>query len=1026
MKPERWQEIVRLYYAALERKPEERAACIREGCAGNDSLRKEVESLLACRPEAEKFLESPGLEAAHEALAGNQPPGSAGINAHRVNALTQEDDPRPGRQRVLPPWWIWLMAAPIVTCAGFLYFWLFFGPEPVGWMMEQDTRASSRGWHRITGVHPQSAAARAGFRSGDLITSTDLDRLHTHPHTGQFRFQVEGRGKSTQLTLTIKRRDREFWQGSEGIRELILCLNSVLYLVLAGILILVRPRDSMARWGAILLAQLGVQMLLMVNRTAGSPFIFQAAHLLRTLPVGIGPVILLGMSIAMMVASGALGFLAGFPRTPLKGVWLWLLVWAPGIVAVVPIVLRMFWLPVYAGASGPVVPGWLFTQSWVIGVCRILLAIVLLTHNWRQIEDRNERRRLRLVAAGFGISVFTMAVRMAVNLPWGPMERFRYGYWLVPYFESGSPLLYAFAPVCAAYAILRQRMFDIHVMVRLGLRYAAARGLLLSIIPTTGLVLALDLLAHGNQPLVDIVRHRGLLYAAIALGAFLLHVRQKTWLNAIDRRFFREHYDARRLLGEVVDDVRRATTFEQAASQVISKIEAALHPGFAGILVRQPGAANFCAVASVGGAPPPIPADSILVALMKASNKPIENSQSQPGRLHQELPREEVECLQKTGAEWFFPLTLGGTGPEAILVLGAKRSEEPYSQEDREILSVIAGSLALLLERSKAAAPPSVGFGECPECGSCYDSGVAYCETDGGGLSTSPFSLTLAQRYRFERRLGRGGMGTVYQARDAELQRLVAVKVIRPELMPGTDALARFRWEAKAAAGFVHQNVVTVHDFGVAEDNRAYLVMELLGGCSLRQELVRCGRLEPNRVLEILSGVSSAIEAAHDRRLLHRDLKPENIFLSRSGSAEVAKVLDFGLAKLLTHDTGMEGMEGIPSTAHGLLIGTLPYMSPERIRGGTPMESWDIWALAVMAFEMLTGVHPFGTLTAWGSMVVEDRFPPLEDNAPALPPQLQQFFRRSLAVDGLQRPRSARHFNAQLQTALQQLSHVGA
>ncbi|RPI25862.1 MAG: hypothetical protein EHM61_13230 [Acidobacteria bacterium] len=294
-------------------------------------------------------------------------------------------------------------------------------------------------------------------------------------------------------------------------------------------------------------------------------------------------------------------------------------------------------------------------------------------------------------------------------------------------------------------------MFDIHVIIRLGLRYAAARGLLLSIIPATGLVLALDLLIHGNQPLVEIARRRGLLYAAIALGAFLLHVRQKSWLDALDRRFFREHYDARRLLGAVVEDVRRADTFDQAASRVISQIEGSLHPHFASILVREPGARSFCAVAPSRRAPPPLPGDSRLITLLRAWDRPLENSQSQPVWLQQQLPPEDVEYLRETRTEWVFPVTLGGTGPEAVLVLGPKRSEEPYSQEDRDILSAITGSLALLLERSPAPATVQAGFGEYPECGRCYESGVAVCETDGAGLSTWPHSLMLARRYRFER-----------------------------------------------------------------------------------------------------------------------------------------------------------------------------------------------------------------------------------------------------------------------------------
>ncbi len=1020
MKPERWHEIVRLYYAALERKPEERAAFVREECGDDESLRKEVESLVACRPQAEKFMESPALEVAEGTLAGNQQIESVAEGAQRIRVVRGEAGPRTGRQRLLPPWWILILSVPFATCAGFLYIWIFFGPEPVGWMVQVDDRAGSEGWNRIATVLPDSPAASAGFQSGDLISSKDLDQFRTYRHgTDQLRFQVKRRGESTELILRLERKGWEYWLGPEGVRTLLLIVDSVLYLILAGILVVLRPQDSLARWGAILLAQIGAFLPMMVARIPGSSSMLESANALRSLPIGLGPVILLGMSICTMSPAGAFGFLGGFPRTPLTGRRAWLFAWVPGIVVTIPIDLKLYWLPVYAGANGPAVPVWLLMPGWILGTCYFAASGVLLVHNYRKIEELNERRRLRLVAAGFGVQVFTMAVILASWTPWAPIERLRYAYWL-PYFEPLLPLFYAFAPVCTSYAILRHRMFDIRVMIRLGLRYAAARGMLLSIIPATGLFLALDLLTHSNEPLAEIVRRRGLFYAAIALGAFLLHARQKTWFDALDRRFFREHYDVRRLLGAVVDDVRRADTFDQAASRVVSQIEGSLHPYFASLMVREPGAASFFPVTPARGAPPPIPGGSKLIVLMRELNKPLENSQSQPGWLQQQLPPAEIEYLQETRTEWLFPVTLGGTGREAVLVLGPKRSEEPYSQEDREILSAITGNLALLLERSPAPAAAQAGFGECPECGRCYESGVAVCETDGSGLSTLPYSLTLARRYRFERRLGRGGMGTVYQAQDTELKRQVAVKVIRSELMPGTDALARFRWEAKAAAGFAHPNVVTVHDFGVAEDNRAYLVMELLSGCNLREELLRCKRLDAMRVLEIMSGVSSAIAAAHERMLLHRDLKPENIFLARSESAITAKVLDFGLAKLMAQGAGMES---IPSTAHGMLIGTLPYMSPERIRGGAPTESWDIWAMAVVAFEMLTGVHPFSALTSWGSLLGEDHFPPLEDDAPALTPQLKLFFKRSLAVDCSQRPPSARHFIAEFQAALQEQAH---
>jgi eukaryotic-like serine/threonine-protein kinase len=1010
MNPERWHEIERLYHAARERRPEDREAFLLEACAGNESVRKEVESLLAYRPKAEKFMEAPPMNAGARVAAEIQSKPSADVSHDHTAAASVQTV---GRRTILPLW-ILLLSVPFVACAAFIWFQLFFGPEPVGWVVELENAARAEGWIRITTVRPKTPAARAGFQSGDIIPLNDLDQLRAHGRGSQLRFEVRRRGEGMELTLTFQPKGREYWLGSEGFRAMLLIVDSVLCLVLAGALVILRPQDSLARWGAILLAQLGILMLMAAIWNAGTSCMLEYAHALRALPLPVALAILAGMSIPVMVPAGAYGFLGGFPRNPLMGWRAWLFTWIPGIVVTIPIDLKYFWLPVYAGANGPWIPVWLLLPGWLIGECYLAAGIVLLIRNYRKIEELNERRRMRMVVAGFGIGVFAMGLEMIVILPLGTMQRFK-AYWMESHFESAFNLLFALAPVCTAYAILRHRMFDIHVMIRLGLRYAAARGLLLSIIPATGLVLALDLLTHGNQPLVEIARRRGLLYVAIALGAFLLHIRQKSWLNALDRRFFREHYDARRLLSAVVDDVRRADTFDQAAAQVITQIEGSLHPQFAGLLVREPEAGSFFAVAPAHCATPPISADSKLIAMMKASGKPLENSQSQPGWLQQQLPPEDVEYLQKNQTEWLFPVTLGPTGREAVLVLGPKRSEEPYSQEDREILSAIAASLALLLERSPAPGPVQVGFGECPKCGQCYDSGIAFCATDSVGLSNMPYSLTLARRYRLEQRLGRGGMGTVYRAKDTELQRLVAVKVIRPELMPGMDAVARFRWEAKAAAGFAHQNVVTVYDFGVAEDNRAYLVMELLSGSSLRQELLRCGRLEPKRVLAILTGVSSAITAAHERRLLHRDLKPENIFLARSGEADVAKILDFGLAKMMVQDTEMGS---VPSTIPGMLIGTLPYMSPERIRGGAPMESWDIWALAVMAFEMLTGVHPFSTLTTWGSMVAEDHFPPIEENAPALTAPLKQFFKRSLAVDRAQRPPSAHRFIVELQATL--------
>jgi Protein kinase domain len=164
------------------------------------------------------------------------------------------------------------------------------------------------------------------------------------------------------------------------------------------------------------------------------------------------------------------------------------------------------------------------------------------------------------------------------------------------------------------------------------------------------------------------------------------------------------------------------------------------------------------------------------------------------------------------------PVATNPEHTEVLLVLGAKRSEEPYSSEDRDLLVAIAANLAILLERpvTGAALPRNDIFEECPQCGSCYDSGSSQCTKEGARLLPVILPRLLEERYILQKRLGRGGMGTVYAASDALLERHVAVKVIREDLVGSAEAAERFRSEARAAASFAHPNVVTVYDFGIA------------------------------------------------------------------------------------------------------------------------------------------------------------------------------------------------------------------
>jgi serine/threonine protein kinase len=230
-------------------------------------------------------------------------------------------------------------------------------------------------------------------------------------------------------------------------------------------------------------------------------------------------------------------------------------------------------------------------------------------------------------------------------------------------------------------------------------------------------------------------------------------------------------------------------------------------------------------------------------------------------------------------------------------------------------------------------------------------------------------------------------------------------------------ATQRFGREARAVAGFAHPNVVTVYDYGVETGSRVFLVMELLQGTTLREELRRSGRLSPARTLDVLRGVCSAVGAAHERGFIHRDLKPENVFLV-AGNGPV-KVLDFGVVKPLVEVQAAS--PGDPSqTEVGVLVGTIGYMSPEQLLGDAPDVSWDVWALTVVAYESLTAAVPFPieSREAWRQLVLSGRFRPLSKHLADPPAAWQAFFDAAFAADGARRPRTTAEFLRQVERAL--------
>lgn len=913
---------------------------------------------------------------------------------------------RDGMTRPTPPWWMLVLAAAFVAYYAVFVYCDVFRPEDPGLTAEftRDAMVVDR-------VADGSPAEAAGLRIGDRIVTAggvvvtnrrDWMIVDANVELGRpVPLAVERAGRRIPTALTLGPAPLSFWLTAPGLTLAAVRAAQALTLALGLVVAFRRPDDPAAGAAAWLLA------------TAGGFSVvwpYRVASVWRSVPEPLGAA--LWIPHVSTLAAGAIlcTFFALFPRRLIRSAWGWVLLWIPiAVVLVGPMAdaLRTVYWP-----DQPSSVPYRGRVYLAVSAGYVVAGLAALGLNYRHLESLTERRRWHVVGAGSAIGLTSGMVVFALYWFRSSGEM---GLFSSPALALGTVLFLAF-PLSLVHAILRHRFFDIRVIIRQGLQYALARRLLLSVVPALGGLLVLDLLVHRDQPLAAMLETRGWIYLSLVGMAAVAHARRQQWLDRLDRRFFRERYDANRLLRQVAEELRQTADLTVAAPRLVTEIAEALHPTFVAVLVREPDWSEYrCLALSPAGATlRTLPGGLTITRLVHVLGRPVELSLTESGWLRRQLPPDEAEWLGGSGIDLLLPVATGAQGSDTLLALGAKRSEEPYAREDLDLLAAVASSLGLLIDRApvrREEARP--GLEECPGCGACYDAGTTTCPQDHAALERVPLERTLAGRYRVERRLGRGGMATVYAAKDTALDRRVAVKVMREDV--GGPAVAdRFWREAKIVAGFVHPNVVTVHDFGV-EAGRAFLIMELLHGTTLRDALREGGRMAPSRVIALLGGVSAAVDAAHRRSLIHRDLKPENVFIVRSDGAETAKILDFGIAKVLETRADAAG-----ETTRGVLLGTPSYMAPEQLRGGEPSPAWDLWALAVIAHEMLVGAHPFAGVVRPGSAAPASAGDELEmDGAlTQAPGGWRPFFARALAVDPANRPDSARTFLAELRQAV--------
>jgi serine/threonine protein kinase len=290
----------------------------------------------------------------------------------------------------------------------------------------------------------------------------------------------------------------------------------------------------------------------------------------------------------------------------------------------------------------------------------------------------------------------------------------------------------------------------------------------------------------------------------------------------------------------------------------------------------------------------------------------------------------------------------------------------------------------------------------------------------------------LNGQFQILQKVGSGGMGAVYKALQPEMNRMVGVKILHPKLANRKDLVSRFRREARALSQLTHPNTVKVFLYGELEDGSLYIIMELLEGKNLNQTVRADGPFSLERALPILVLVCGALDEAHRAGIIHRDLKPENIFLVQSGTLhDFPKVLDFGLAKV-----GERQMRpgSVILTQEGMVFGTPEFMSPEQAQGKPLTSASDIYSLAVILYEVLTGKLPYEAKSAMDYIQLHVTGKPVPLNQRVIgrvfPPLLEEIVGRALAKRPEERFESAAAFadamNAVLNGAVVLPPHVVA
>jgi hypothetical protein len=681
-----------------------------------------------------------------------------------------------------------------------------------------------------------------------------------------------------------------------------------------------------------------------------------------------------------------------------------------GILCVVPAV-QTAWL-----ASQWPPPAWtsiLFANrpgrvNWLLVLAAAAPVLPLLV--WRvRVASGDDRQRLELFIRGLiaGVAPFTLEV--LVEETWPAYMRLAHSPAVEPWIGGVIFGALGVVPFITAYSVLFDRVFQIRVVLRMAIQYALARYTIIAATLIPFAALAALVFARRDEPLAALMNGARPLMLGGAGGLGLVALRLgSTWRDALDRRYFREAYDAREVLTHVLSGLR-ADSVEELARGVRDELERALHAG-AEVFIADDAGTNLVDVA---GRLWPLATSTALVQFVHADAAPMRVDMTTKESAWSRLPKTEREWIEEGPFALLIALRDASGGLMGMLALTSKRSGLEYSAADRDLLSSVASAVGLVVEslRRRSAGPsaPEPRARECTTCSRLSPSDARRCSC-GGEFREANIPHVLRGVFRVEQRIGAGGMGVVYRAVDVNLRREVAIKAL-PRV--NQDEIARLRREARSMAAVEHANLAVI--YGIETWNGLpFLIEEYLAGGTLAGRL-KAGPLSFSEALDLGITIADVLRDLHAAGIVHCDIKPGNIGFTAQG---VVKLLDFGLARVL-RDARATDMASTRSASQPIpqgWFGTPHYMSPEAARGERARPSFDLWALGVVLYQAVSGRLPYEGDDAISVLahVARHAPPSVRTEEPDVPEGFAAFLEEALAGDAARRPPTAAAFGEAL------------